>query len=351
MLGIVNGWDARTRLPPSASDSVVLTAHRRPPEGHRDPAVREHVLPRPDATIHYWTAGPTEAPIVVLLHGATLDHRAWAPQIDALAARFHVVAPDLRAHGRSTGHFGFHAAVEDVLALLDEWPSRRTVLVGLSLGANIAQEVLRRRPESVHALVAADTTCNTAARHPLAASFGVAAVTAQAAMAGDGFARQAARAAAEKPEVRDYVVQVNADRSNRETVHILTSLLTTALHSDPDYRLPVPTLLVHGQFDHIGDIAAAMPAWSRREPLARHAVIPSAGHTSNLDNPETFTALLTVFIDEVLHRRPATRSPSARRRSSTSVTVPAGGTSSGDPRPYRGLVAGLAPGRPLALAR
>jgi len=36
------------------------------------------------------------------------------------------------------------------------------VLVGLSLGGNIAQEVVRRAPGRVHALVVADATCNTA---------------------------------------------------------------------------------------------------------------------------------------------------------------------------------------------
>ena len=63
--------------------------------------------------------------------------------------------------------------------------------------------------------------------------------------------------------------------------------------------MPVPTLLVHGQLDRIGDIATAMPAWAEREPLARYAVIPDAGHASNLDKPEAFTALVTAFIDEV----------------------------------------------------
>ena len=37
-----------------------------------------HDLVRPDATIRYWTGGDT-GPTVVLLHGATLDHRAWDP--------------------------------------------------------------------------------------------------------------------------------------------------------------------------------------------------------------------------------------------------------------------------------
>ena len=36
------------------------------------------------------------------------------------------------------------------------------MLVGLSLGGNIAQAVVRRAPGRVHALVVADATCNTA---------------------------------------------------------------------------------------------------------------------------------------------------------------------------------------------
>ena len=262
--------------------------------------LRGHHLERPDSTIRYWSGGARGA-TVVFLHGATLDHHSWTPQTDALRDRYRVVALDLRGHGASTGRFDFDAAVEDVLALLERLPVRRVVLVGLSLGANIAQEVIRRQPDRVLALVAADTTCNTAARHPLAASFTVAAVQSQAAMAGDGFARQAARATATDPQVQQYVMDVNAHRTNSETVDILTSLLTSALRPEPDYRLPVPALLIHGQQDQIGEIATSTRGWAEREPLARYAVIPHAGHASNLDNPDHFTRLLTEFLDEVVH--------------------------------------------------
>ena len=276
--------------------------------------LHSHDLARPDATIRYWTGGadqaptgqvptgqaPTgQAPTVVFLHGATLDHRAWHPQTEALRPRFRVVAPDLRGHGCSTGRFDFHAAVEDVLDLLDHLAGPPAVLVGLSLGGNIAQEVLRRRPDLVRGLVAADTTCNTADRHPLAAASTVAALRVQAMWAGDGFARQAARATATDLQVQNYVLEVNAHRSNQEIIDILTGLLTTALQPDPGYRLPVPALLVHGQHDHIGDIPTDMRAWARREPLARYAVIPDAGHASNLDNHAVFTNLLVEFIDQL----------------------------------------------------
>ena len=262
-------------------------------------------LARPDATIRYWTACPditapdTTAPTVVFLHGATLDHHAWDPQVSALRERFPLVVPDLRGHGDSTGHFDFDSAVEDVLVLLDHLAVDKAVLVGLSLGANIAQAVLRRAPDRVVALVVADATCNTATRHPFAATAGVTALRLQALQSPAAFARQAAQVTADEPHVQQYVMDVNAHRSSRETVDILSSLLTTALQPDPDYRLPVPTLLVHGDHDRIGDIATSLRSWAQRDPNARYAVIPRAGHASNLDNPDAFTAVLEDFLDEV----------------------------------------------------
>ena len=50
----------------------------------------------------------------------------------------------------------------------------------------------------------------------------------------------------------------------------------------------------------IGDIASTTRAWAQREPLAEYAVIPEAGHASNLDNPEEFTAVLQVFLDRAI---------------------------------------------------
>jgi len=259
-----------------------------------------HDLVRPDATIRYWTGGASGGQVVVLLHGATLDHRAWSPQVEALQDRFRLVVPDLRAHGESTGSFDFEAALHDVLALLGEVPAGRVLLVGLSLGGNLAQEVVRRAPERVAAIVVADATCNTGARHPLATSMTVAALSAHAMLPGDHFARYAAQMVALNPQVQRYALDANGNRSNRETVRILTSLLTGALRPEQDYRLPVPALLVHGQLDQLGDIALSTRAWAQREPLAEYVVIPAAGHASNLDNPAAFTAALLAFLDRVL---------------------------------------------------
>ena len=101
----------------------------------------------------------------------------------------------------------------------------------------------------------------------------------------DAFLHATANLTAQDPAVQQYVREVNRTRSTQDAVQILSSMLTGALHPDEAYRLPVPTLLMHGDNDHLGDILYSTRAWAQREPLAEYAVIPRARHASNQDNP------------------------------------------------------------------
>ncbi len=246
---------------------------------------------------------------VVLLHGFLFDRSLWREQTAALGDRFRFITPDLRGHGESEldGRFRFEDALADVLALLDvlesERPDTPTAIGGLSLGGNIAQEVVFRAPERVDALVVADSTCNTAARHPLAAPLAIASITAMGMTSRENFVQRAAEVTSPNEDVRQYVVAANEDRSTAETLQILTELLHGALHAEQGYQLPVPTLLLHGDGDRIGDIVDGTREWAAREELAEYVVIPDAGHASNQDNPEAFNAALLGFLDRVLSRR------------------------------------------------
>ncbi len=260
-------------------------------------------LIRPDATIAYWVSGPERAPVVLLLHGATLDHRAWDAQVDELTPQYRVVVPDLRGHGESTleGAFRFDDAVDDVAALLDAVDTGAPLaLGGLSLGGNIAQEIVHRDPGRVDALIVADSTCNTASRHPLAAPLTIATLSAMALGGRERFMQHAAAVTSPHDDVRQYVLDVNEDRTTLEVLQILTSLLDQAVHPEPHYRLPVPTLLVNGADDRVGDIATGNREWAARDPMVELVMIPGAGHASNQDNPAAFTAALTTFLDRAL---------------------------------------------------
>ncbi|MBA3905137.1 MAG: alpha/beta fold hydrolase [Pseudonocardiales bacterium] len=264
--------------------------------------VRTDELKRPGACIRYWVQGVEDAPTVVFLHGATLDHHAWDPQVDVLRKQYRTVTVDLRGHGLSTmdSRFDFDSAVADVMALLHRLRARPVALVGLSLGGNIAQEIVYRAPELVDALVVADSTCNTAPRHPLEATWAIAGLASLGMTSRETFLQRAALATAQDEAVQRYVLEVNANRSTRDAIQIVTSLLASALHTDRTYRLPVPTLLMHGDGDGMGDIVAGTRAWAEREPLGRYVTIPNAGHASNQDNPVAFTAELAAFLDREL---------------------------------------------------
>jgi 3-oxoadipate enol-lactonase len=264
--------------------------------------MQQRELIRPDATIRYWTGGSDTAPTLVLLHGATLDHHAWDPQVGALKPYYRLVVPDLRGHGVSTGpgQFVFEDAVGDVVALFDYLDLERIGLVGLSLGGNIAQEIVHRDPGRIAALVVADATCNTAARHSLQAPMTIASLSGLSMLGREAFLHATANLTAEDPVVQQYVREVNRPRSAQDVVQILSSMLTGALHPDEAYRLPVPTLLMHGDNDHLGDILYSTRAWAQREPLAEYLAIPRARHASNQDNPLAFNAAMTAFLDRTL---------------------------------------------------
>jgi 3-oxoadipate enol-lactonase len=259
-------------------------------------------------TIRYWTGGDEAGPPLVFLHGATLDHRSWSAQVDVLRSRYRIVVADLRAHGESTapGSFTFADAVDDVVALLDVLDVDGIGLIGLSLGGNIAQEIVHRDPARVAALVVADATCNTSPRHFWQAPMAIAALSGLGMLGVEAFLQATAQVTARDAAVQRYVREVNANRSTRESLQILSSMLSEALHPDPEYRLPVPTLLMHGDGDQIGDIASGTRAWAAGEPLAEYVTIPRARHVSNQDNPEAFNAALVSFLDRVLETASAT---------------------------------------------
>ena len=230
-------------------------------------------LVRPDATIAYWVSGPERAPVVVLLHGATLDHHAWDAQVDALTPRYRVVVPDLRGHGESTleGAFRFDDAVDDVAALLDEVDDGRAGRARRPEPGRQHRPGDRapRRPTGCDALVVADSTCNTAARHPLAAPLD------DRHAVGDGAGRRASgscstrrpspSAARRRAPVRPGRQRGPHDPRGPADPSVVAG--PGALHPDPDYRLPVPTLLLHGADDRVGDIVAGSREWAARDPL------------------------------------------------------------------------------------
>lgn len=104
---------------------------------------------------------PVGRPTILLLHGWTLcSDINWFAMYGGLARHGHVLAMDVRGHGRgirSEERFTLEAAADDAAALLDHLGIGTAVVVGYSMGGSIALLLLRRHPDKVAGLVLQST--------------------------------------------------------------------------------------------------------------------------------------------------------------------------------------------------
>jgi pimeloyl-ACP methyl ester carboxylesterase/RimJ/RimL family protein N-acetyltransferase/uridine kinase len=98
-------------------------------------------------------------PPVLLLHGLAGHAAEWSETASWLVREHRVVALDERGHGRSTrvpANVSREAHVADVVFIIDRLALGPVILIGQSLGANLAFLVAARHPDRVRALVVAE---------------------------------------------------------------------------------------------------------------------------------------------------------------------------------------------------
>src|SRR5918999_1390036 len=101
------------------------------------------------------TAGPGDAPPLLLLHGLAATKASWLTVVPQLAKRHRVVALDLPGFGRSSKPRGTYDApwfADQVRGVMDEMSIDRAFVAGNSMGGRVAMETAMRYPERVEAI-------------------------------------------------------------------------------------------------------------------------------------------------------------------------------------------------------
>ncbi|GEL20128.1 alpha/beta fold hydrolase [Pseudonocardia asaccharolytica] len=107
--------------------------------------------------------GPPGAPVLALLHGATLTAELnWSHTMAELGRRYRVLAFDQRGHGRGIpcSTFRLEDCADDVAALARVLGVERLIPVGFSMGGLVAQVFWRRHPDLTAGLVLCSTARN-----------------------------------------------------------------------------------------------------------------------------------------------------------------------------------------------
>lgn len=255
-------------------------------------------LPRDGGTLRYRDV-PGSEPALVFLHGAGADHETFRAQAEEFERRGRrTVLVDLRGHGRSrpAGRpLSPELFVADAEALVAHLGLVTPVLVGHSLGGNIAQELVRRSPQNYAGIAVLDSTWNAGPLGPVSRGLLRLAAPALSLIPARSLARVMADASAVTPAARADAARAFGLLTKPEFLDVWRATVGF-VHPDPGLRIPIPLLLVRGAEDRTGNIATAMPRWADAEGMAE-TVIPGAGHFVSLDAPAETTAALVAFVE------------------------------------------------------
>lgn len=291
-----------------------------------------------DGTRLWWTSAGARAPALVLCDGVGCAGYVWRRLLPPLVARHRVLHWNYRGHGRSAApadpaRVTVADCAADLLAVLDAAGEEAAVLVGHSMGVQVALETHRRAPGRVLGLA---LICG-APGHAIDAfhdSGALRAVFPWARAAVERFpevARRAFRALLPSELAMEVALTFEVDRARVEREDLVryfedlsridpglfVRMLASAAEHDAAPHLPAvaaPTLVVAGERDTFTPLHLSI-AMQQAIPECDLLVIPGATHVAPLEHPEAIAARLLAFVEErVAPARRRRRAPARPRR-------------------------------------
>ncbi len=235
-------------------------------------------------------------PPLMLLHGFAGTAAMWAPQVEPLSSAHRLIVYDMRGHGRSAApyalsDYSLDIVVEDHYQLMRALGLERAVIGGLSLGGFVSLHFQARHPDMVAGLILADTGAGYRGPGPsMDQTNQVWRRTAEVLVAGG------IESYVESPlSALTYysTAEVMRGHSAIGLTNVSLGVMTNPVRP-PLEEIGVPTLVLCGERD-----APFLPLAEdlhRHIPGAEKAIIPRAGHASNLDQPAAFNRLVLDFL-------------------------------------------------------
>ena len=254
--------------------------------------------------INYTIEG--EGPVVTFSHSLACHLGMWDEQARALKDRFRVLRFDTRGHGQTSapaGAYSLDQMADDLFGLLGALGIKETHFVGLSMGGMIGQVFALSHPAMVQSLVLCDTT----SRYPAAAApiweDRIRTVEAKGMEPLVGPTLERWFTAPFRTRRPDLMQEVGAMIRNtpRAGLHRLLPRDPEDRRHRPARRGPLP------RARHRGRGGSGTPVEMSRQihaalPSAELAILRSASHLSNLEQPAEFTRVLSAFLDKAAGR-------------------------------------------------
>lgn len=272
----------------------------------------------------YLDDAPTNAPVVVMLHGFTGSKENWYPLAKRLRGKYRLLIPDLPGWGESErkpgGGYGYIAQAERVDAFIRSVVATRygmavgddagggdsIVLLGHSMGGGIAALVATQHPGDIARLGLLDAAGvrlkdNVFGKQMLDGEnpFAVSDRASLQHYVDTVFHRDVAKPWIPWPASRSFVKKRIADADFEQSVlDSIGRCPECFAPGDAATDIHQPTLLLWGRDDAVVD-PSAMDLYAANIPQARKVLVDDCGHMSLVEQPDAVAAAVHALIEEM----------------------------------------------------
>lgn len=244
--------------------------------------------------IHYWINDKKVGSAIIFIHPAFANHNCFDTQLEYFKD-YRVITIDLIGHGKSIGKGTIEDTAEHIKQIMEKEKINRINLVGVSIGAVLAQDFANKYSNMVSSLTCIGGYDNNHfdkelqkgnTKHQmkmmLKAMFSIRA-----------FAEDNKKISAYTKDAQEKFYQMNLQfkKSPFRYLSSLGKLINKYSTPKRDY----PLLIGVGQYDN--DMAKkASKRWHELEPKSKYIEFLGAGHIVNMDTPDQFNKELEKII-------------------------------------------------------
>ena len=253
--------------------------------------------------LHYEERG--QGVPVVFSHGLLWSGAMFDAQTAALSSRFRCIAYDHRGQGRSTTSpepYDIERLTADAATLIEKLGAAPCHFVGLSMGGFVGMRLAARRPELIRTLTLVESAADGEPRWNVPkyrAMSLFARLFGYRPLLGAVMKIMFGRTFLSDPAKKTLREQKRAELAALQPVRV-DAALDAVIRRRPIFddlpRIAVPTQVLHGDEDRAIVMARAQKT-AAAIPGARLVVIPRAGHTSSVEEPDAINRALAAFFE------------------------------------------------------
>jgi pimeloyl-ACP methyl ester carboxylesterase len=248
--------------------------------------------------IHYYVSGKENTDLIVFLHPAFSDHRAFARQIDFFSEKYRVITIDLMGHGLSKANKSqdkIDSSSKHIEKILEMEGFDKVHLVGVSMGSLIAQYFALNNPFKIKSLTALGGYDINKKNKEIEKTQRLSNLSLifRAIFSMNSFRKKTSEITCKTVNGQALFYET-AGRFERKSFMVMRGL-QNVIKDRKNINQPYPTLILAGEFDI--DLAKKMAKeWHSELDNSQYFMIENAGHCANMDKPAEFNELVEKFI-------------------------------------------------------